>query len=78
MDPQQLADQIDRAMRSRVAIEQAKGILAVQGNINMDAAYSLMTRYGQQHRIFISEIATQVLNRTMTAADLLGELDELP
>lgn len=76
MDPQQLADQIDRAMRSRVAIEQAKGILAVQGDVNMDQAYSLMTKYGQQHRIFVTEIATQVLNRTMTAADLLRELDE--
>ena len=76
MDPQHLADQIDRAMRSRVAIEQAKGILAVQGNINMDQAYSHMTQYGRRNRIFVTEIATQVLNRTLSAAVLLQGLDD--
>lgn len=76
MDPQQLADQIDRAMRSRVAIEQAKGILAVQGNINMDQAYSLMTQYGRRNQIFVTEIATRVLNRTLSATVLLQGLDD--
>jgi GAF domain-containing protein len=78
MDPRQLADQIDRAMRSRVAVEQAKGMLAVQANVNMDQAYSLMTHYGQRHDVFISEIATRVLERTLHAADLIRGIEIPP
>jgi transcriptional regulator with GAF, ATPase, and Fis domain len=78
MDPQQLADQIDRAMRSRVAIEQAKGMLAVQANINMDQAYSLMTHYGQKHGFFVTEIATRVLDRSLTAVELVRGIEIPP
>lgn len=78
MDPQQLADQIDRAMRSRVTIEQAKGMLAVQANIDMDQAYSLMKHYGQRHKLFITEIAARVLDRTFTAADLIRGIEIPP
>jgi transcriptional regulator with GAF, ATPase, and Fis domain len=78
MDPRQLAGQIDRAMRSRVAIEQAKGMLAVQANVNMDQAYSLMTHYGRRHGMFISEIAQRVLERSLSAVDLIRGIDIPP
>jgi GAF domain-containing protein len=78
MDPQQLATQIDRAMRSRVAIEQAKGMLAVQADVNMDQAFSLMTHYGERHGMFMSEIATRVLDRSLNADQLIRGIDIPP
>jgi transcriptional regulator with GAF, ATPase, and Fis domain len=78
MDPQQLAGQIERAMRSRVAIEQAKGMLSVQADINMDQAFTLMTNYGRRHSIYVTEIAKRILDRKLSAADLVRGIEIPP
>lgn len=64
-------EQLQTALTSRVIIEQAKGVLAQQGNLTMDAAFDRLRRYARTHNARLSEVARQVVE-TDLAADVPG------
>lgn len=60
-----LADQLQHALNSRVAIEQAKGVLAERLGLSMDAAYSALRSYARNHNDKLTEVATAVVLGTL-------------
>lgn len=54
--------QLQRALNSRVIIEQAKGFLAHTHQIDMDAAFRLLRRYARTNQMRIAEAARAVVN----------------
>ena len=46
-DPQLLARQIQQALKMRVVIEQAKGVLAERAKVNMEEAFLLLRPYAR-------------------------------
>ncbi len=66
-----LNDQLQGALDSRVAIEQAKGILAENGNITIDAAFDRLRRYARDHNLKLSQLARAVSAREIRGADVL-------
>ncbi len=48
-DSQLLTEQLQYALNSRVVIEQAKGVLAQQGNLTIDDAFAALRRYARDH-----------------------------
>lgn len=55
-----LAEQLQTALNSRVVIEQAKGVLAAYGQINMDEAFVRLRDYARNNNKRLSDVARDV------------------
>ncbi|WP_369169627.1 ANTAR domain-containing protein [Streptomyces sp. R28] len=65
-----LADQLQRALSSRVRIEQAKGMLAERWNTAADHAFVAMRQYARRHRLPLDRVADDAaLRREAERAD---------
>lgn len=69
-EAQTLAEQLQDALNSRVAIEQAKGVLAAQADIGMDEAFLQLRAYARAHQRLLTEVAEDVVAGRLKA-DLL-------
>jgi GAF domain-containing protein len=56
-----LAEQLQQALNSRVAIEQAKGVLAERNGIGMDAAFAGLRRQARERNMKLTELAVAVV-----------------
>lgn len=60
-----LNEQLQRALESRVLIEQAKGVLAAVASLDMDEAFSALRDYARSHHMTLRDVAQQVAARTL-------------
>jgi transcriptional regulator with GAF, ATPase, and Fis domain len=67
-DSRTFSAQLQVALESRIAIEQAKGILAEHRGISVDEAFALLRGFARNHNMLLSETARQVVNGSLTAA----------
>jgi GAF domain-containing protein len=65
-------EQLQAALTSRVIVEQAKGVLAERGRLSMDAAFDRLRRYAHEHNLRLSEIAREIVDTDLVAADVLA------
>ncbi|MGW2227275.1 ANTAR domain-containing response regulator [Streptomyces formicae] len=56
-----LAGQLERALTSRVIIEQAKGVLANRRGLSMDDAFAVLRGYARSRRRQLNEVAREVV-----------------
>jgi AmiR/NasT family two-component response regulator len=68
-----LTAQLQTALNSRVAIEQAKGVLAERHQITVDQAFELLRTYSRNHNRLLSEVARDVAVRVLNVGDLLAD-----
>jgi GAF domain-containing protein len=61
----QIAEQLQTALNSRLIIEQAKGVVAERGQLEMDAAFDLLRRYARTNRIGLSDTARRIVQRDL-------------
>jgi GAF domain-containing protein len=66
----QLSEQLQRALSSRVIIEQAKGVLAERAGVEMDTAFEWLRRYARGNHLRIAEVAQGVVGRTLSLEQL--------
>ncbi|MFF1925061.1 ANTAR domain-containing protein [Streptomyces sp. NPDC058221] len=57
--------QLQRALSSRIVIEQAKGILAERWTVNPDRAYNALRTYARARQLRISDCARQIIDQTL-------------
>ncbi len=69
-DAHLLADQLGRALNSRVLIEQAKGILAERCQIDMEEAFTSLRRYSRANNRRLSDVASSIIAGSLTADQL--------
>lgn len=62
-----LADQLQAALRSRIVIEQAKGVLAERGHVSTDQAFEQLRRYARNNGRKIHLVAGEVVTGGLTA-----------
>ena len=67
-----LTEQLQAALRSRVIIEQAKGILAERGGIAVDEAFARLRSHARNARRGLSDLAVAVVDGTLDTTDLLS------
>lgn len=65
-----LADQLQRALNSRVVIEQAKGVLAERAKIKLDDAFNLLRTYARNHNLRLHDVATAVVSSLLSIEEL--------
>jgi GAF domain-containing protein len=63
--------QLQHALTSRIVLEQAKGVLASVGDLEMEDAFKVLRSYARHHGRKISTVAEQLVNRDMRGHELL-------
>lgn len=63
-----VAEQLQRALNSRVVIEQAKGMLAQHLQKDMDAAFAILRGYARNHNVRLTELASALTVGEVTPA----------
>jgi transcriptional regulator with GAF, ATPase, and Fis domain len=63
--------QLEHALSSRIAVEQAKGVLAHAGDLDMPTAFAVLRRYARDHRRRLSDVAQEVVRRDLRHETLL-------
>jgi GAF domain-containing protein len=58
-------EQLQRALNSRVVIEQAKGVVAQLHSVDMDAAFRCLRDYSRKHGVPLRDVADQVVRRAI-------------
>jgi hypothetical protein len=63
-------EQLQGALDSRVAIEQAKGMVAEQSGNDVDAAFTVIRKYARDHNTKLTDVAVRIITRELHAGDL--------
>ncbi|MEU8632827.1 GAF and ANTAR domain-containing protein [Amycolatopsis sp. NPDC048633] len=67
-----LSEQLQTALNSRVIIEQAKGVLAVSGQLSMEAAFAALRDFARRNNRRLSDVARALADRELAPAVVLA------
>lgn len=67
-----VAEQLEQALNSRIATEQAKGIIAEGASCNMDEAFARLRRFARTDQRPLSEVAQEVIDGTLRPEQIVG------
>lgn len=70
-DREALAAQLQRALSNRVVLEQAKGLLAHAGDMDVGRAFDLLRRYARDNNLRLTDVAAAVVARTLSSDQVL-------
>lgn len=65
-----MSEQLQQALITRVAIEQAKGMVAAALGITVDAAFELLRTHARKDRRRLVDVANDTINRVLLPEDL--------
>lgn len=63
--------QLQGVLNDRLAIEQAKGMVAEQADVSVGTAFELIRAYAQRYRQTITDIAKRIVERDPAVADVI-------
>lgn len=65
-------EQLQNALDSRVVLEQAKGVLSYNGDLDMVDAYAALRKYARNHNLKLTDLAPALVDRAVPAALVLN------
>jgi len=71
-DKDLIVTQLNTALTSRVLLEQAKGVLANHGDLDMQKSFEALRGYARTHNERLSDVAARVVNRELAPAAVLA------
>lgn len=75
-DSAQLNQQLQTALNSRVVLEQAKGVIAQHGNLDMDQAFSVLRQFARDRNYRLSRVAEVIVKREISPQLLIDHLEQ--
>ena len=69
-EAQVVNDQLNRALNSRIVIEQAKGVLAEREGLDVQQAFERLRRHARNHNLRLADLANDVVTGTVSTATL--------
>ncbi|MCW2547820.1 MAG: hypothetical protein JWN96_2280 [Mycobacterium sp.] len=73
-EQEKINQQLQVALDSRVVVEQAKGILAQLGDLDMNAAFAHLRRYSRDHNWPLSDLSAALATRALPASQVLDHV----
>lgn len=67
-----LAENLQRALNTRIVVEQAKGVLSERGGIPMEGTFALLRSYARSHQLKLSDVAHAVVYPPHLADEVLA------
>ncbi len=67
--------QLHHALHSRIAIEQAKGVIAERESLDLEQAFTRLLTHARNHHLRLADVAHEVIRRTLDTATLDDDLD---
>ena len=67
-----LNEQLQLALNSRVTIEQAKGVLAQYGGLELAAAFDELRHYARSHNVKLADLARRVVDKDVDLAEIIA------
>jgi hypothetical protein len=64
-------EQLQAALTNRVVIEQAKGVIAQLGQMDMAQSFAVLRRYSRDHNEKLADVANRVVTRSLRPEDLI-------
>jgi GAF domain-containing protein len=71
-----LSVQLQGALNSRIAVEQAKGIVAERLKVDMDAAFGMIRTHARSHGVPLTAVAEDLVRGSLTADELTSPSKE--
>ena len=68
--------QLEHALQSRIAIEQAKGIVAERYGLELDEAFQLIRRAARTNRVKLHDLVRRVEPRSPMPSELVAVLEQ--
>jgi hypothetical protein len=72
-DQMVLTTQLARALDTRVAIEQAKGVLSERLKVSMDESFNLLRNHARSNNLRLTDVAIGVTGGQIEASALVGD-----
>jgi len=67
---QMLNEQLNHALKRRIVIEQAKGVLAERAKLSMDEAFGELRAYARNHNLRLADVAHDLTSGALAASAL--------
>jgi AmiR/NasT family two-component response regulator len=74
-ESEQLAEQLQAALNSRIVIEQAKGALAERAQVEIDVAFEMLRRFARQTQAPLSDVAEAVASGALAPATVVSAVE---
>jgi GAF domain-containing protein len=73
-----LAEQLQLALNTRISVEQAKGVIAEYGGVDMGAAFEALRTFARGSRAKLSTVARQIVSRELDPGQVIPARDSTP